>query len=216
MVKSTIGMLALLAGLGAAAPALASSNGLIEKLTPENVGAALDALGLPYSVEPDPRGYPMILVNPKPFPVQQFNIMFFACDTVSVECEDVTLWAWYDVGGRVSPDVINIWNDPFQGARRWSTGYLDQEDDPALIMNINATGGIGERALQILVNTYIEDIFAFEEALENGGKVAESQVDREDVSARALVDREVVRLTTLVKDFGGTSFGQTKRTDKKH
>jgi hypothetical protein len=188
---------------------------MIEKFTPENVGATLEGIGVAYSIETDPRGFPMLIVDARRLPVQQFNIMFFSCDKVSSECDDIALWAWYDMGP-VSEKAIFAWNDPFQG-RRWSTGYIDQDDDPALVMNINATGGIGERALQILVNTYVEDLFAFRDLLKDQ-KVSENDTGssrRAEARGASLVDGEVLGMIELVKDYGAESFAHTKEAEKK-
>jgi len=202
----------------AAGTAFAADGAMLDKLTPENVGATLEALNIPYSLETDPRGYPMLVVNPAKFPVRQFNVMFFSCDKVAAECDDITLWAWYDLGGPVSPKAVISWNDPFKD-RHWTTAYIDKDNDPALTMNINATGGIGERALQILVNTYVEDIFSFRDALK------ESQVSMNDapsgggvddaVRGFSLVDGDVLEMTELVKEFGGEGFAHVKEVDKK-
>lgn len=196
--------------------AFAGSGQMLEKITPDDVVATLDELGVGYAVDIDPRGFPMITVDPSLFPAEQVNIMFFACDDVSLACDDITLWSWYQSPGAGVQGAVNAWNDPFQGDRRWSTSYLDNENDPALVLNINATGGIGTDALRIMINTYIEDMFAFEDFLQ-GDKVADA--GEMDGSApaltAALMDPEMVRLTSLLKDFGGDGFAHAKQSVKK-
>lgn len=201
------------------------SDKVVEKLTPAIVSETLDALSIKYEIQTDPRGYPMIAVETAPFPVRQFNILFFSCDGVESECDDIALWAWYDIGGDVSEKAIFAWNDPFQG-RRWSTAYLDKDSDPALVMNINATGGLGERNLQILVNTFVEDMFAFHDLLKEQQVSSNNAAD--DVAnapsatngaavgyASSDVDGDILDMTALIKEFGGASFGRVKQTNKK-
>jgi hypothetical protein len=205
----------------AAASDDASSDGdgpIMDHFGPQDVATAFDALGLPYSIETDPRGYPMIVVDPRPFPVQQFNVLFFGCGSVDAKCEDISLWSWYDMKGAASQKAISAWNNPFK-ERRWSTAYLDDDGDPSLVLNINATGGIGERALQILVNTYLEDVFAFHDMI-TGAKSASNDAD-DDVPASASgfassgVDPDVLEMTDLVKEYGGDAFAHTKAVNKK-
>ncbi len=219
MARGLLKILALGAGLAAVAlrrrrrrPAVAR---LIEKISPEIVTAALDTIGLSYKIATDPRGFPMIMVDQRKLPVQQFNILFFGCDAQS-ECDDITLWSWYDLGHTVSDKAIFAWNNPFGKQRRWTTGYLDEQNDPALALNINATGGIGEEALQILINTYVEDIFDFKEAITSDKTSSNETPGAPAVRAAALLPEDVRKMTGLIKDYGAASFRMTKETETKH
>lgn len=198
-------------------PARPSANsGLIEKLNTDIVSSALDTIGLTYKVGTDPRGYPMIMVDNRRLPVAQFNILFFGCNARG-ECEDITLWSWYKLDRPVSDKAIFAWNNPFGKQRRWTTGYLDDQNDPALVLNINATGGIGEGALQILVNTYIEDLFDFKDAI-TSDKTSENETapgTAKGIKAAALLPSDVVYMTGLIKKHGLDSYRQTKQTDVK-
>ncbi|MFZ1988961.1 MAG: hypothetical protein WAW96_04240 [Alphaproteobacteria bacterium] len=209
---------------GSSATVSAPSSGpdtLLEKITPQDVTSALDALNIPYQVQTDPRGFPMVVVDPRKFPIQQFNILFFSCDKVEGQCDDIALWAWYDKAGQVNEKAIYAWNDPFQ-ARRWSTAYVDKDNDPSLVMNINATGGIGERALQILVNTYIEDLFAFKDLLKTATTAQTSENTSSSSSApsygwdtSAAVDGDIIAMTNLIKVYGGSTYEHVKEDEKK-
>ena len=215
-VLRTAALGAVLAVGGLAASAGAFASGMLHQIAPQDVTAALDEIGMGYSVELDPRGFPMVQVDVSVMPAQQFNILFFACDELSGACEDITLWSWYDASGLDVQGAINAWNDPFQGMRRWSTGYLDDENDPALILNVNATGGLGAQNLQLMLNTYVEDMFAFEEGLAGGAMADASDADEaQPVLTAALLNDEIAYMTRLVKDYGGSAFSQTKQTDKK-
>jgi len=211
---------------GSASPSVSApasgSDKLLEKITPQDVTGALDALSISYQVQTDPRGFPMIVVDPRKFPVQQFNILFFSCDKVEGQCDDIALWAWYDKAGQVNDKAIYAWNDPFQ-ARRWSTAYVDKDNDPSLVMNINATGGIGERALQILVNTYIEDLFAFKDLLKtattaqtsDNSSVSGQSVSYAPEATSAAVDGDIIAMTNLIKIYGGSTYEHVKEDEKK-
>jgi hypothetical protein len=221
MGRRLLKILALGAGLAAISlsPAAARHGDMIEKITPDIVTAALDTVGLTYKVETDPRGFPMVMVDQRRLPVAQFNILFFGCNAQS-ECEDITLWSWYDLGHSVSDKAIFAWNNPFGKSRRWTTGYLDEQNDPALVLNINATGGIGEEALQILLNTYIEDLFDFKEAITSdktsSNETPGDKTAAQAIQARALLPTDVRKLTGLIKTYGAAGFRMTKETDTKH
>lgn len=136
-----------------AAPASAQ---VIDRLTADNVGAALNAAGYRYVEATDNRGFPMLRVDGTAIGANNFNVMFYACNA-GMECEDITLWSWYSVNGPVDNDFLHVWNDVFRQARNWSRGYVDEDGDPVLIMNINAFGGLGADNLQVLVNTYVAE-----------------------------------------------------------
>src|SRR5262249_24069465 len=212
--RSIVRVAALAIGLAVslAGAASAGSRDMLDKLQPQNLTAVLDALGLTYKVTTDPRGYPMVMVDPRRMPVAQFNILFFGCNARS-ECDDVSLWSWYDIKQPVSDKAIFAWNNPFGKSRRWSTGYLDVQNDPALVLNINATRGIGAEAVQILVNTYVQDIFDFRDATTGRAKTSANDAPAApagkgfgSVRAADLLPTDVRKMTNLVKTYGATSY----------
>lgn len=220
-------IVAVAAGVAlASAPALAAGRApaqsapMLEKITPDVVTAALETVGLSYKIETDPRGFPMVMVDRQKLPVAQFNVLFFGCDAKGA-CEDIALWSWYDLGYRVSDKAIFAWNNPLGKARRWTTGYLDEQNDPALVLNINATGGIGQEAVQILFNTYIEDLFDFKDAI-SSARTSSNENDKstghgvvESVSAKDIVPSDIRTVTRLIKDHGSAGYKVTKQTDTK-
>jgi len=147
----------LVAALFGALPAQAQ---VIEKLTVENIGATLVDNDLRFVETTDNRGFPLIQIETEgTFTARNINIFFYGCDATG--CEDITLYSWYEAPRPVSSQTIYEWNDIFRQARNWSRAYVDEEGDPTLVMNINATGGIGPDALQILVNTYLLESLDF-------------------------------------------------------
>jgi len=129
---------------------------MIEKLTAENVGATLTNVGLRYIASTDNRGHPVLQVDGTPFGAVGFNVLFYSCDD-NGQCDDITLWSWYNADRLTMDQSMHIWNDVLRESRNWSRAYVDQDGDPVLAMNINATGGIGSHNLQIMVNTYITE-----------------------------------------------------------
>ena len=200
--------------------AVAASGRMVEKLTPDIFSEALDSLGLKYQTANDPRGYPMVIVDQRRLPVQQFNILFFGCNAKG-ECEDVALWSWYKPDHPVSDRAIFAWNNPLARGRRWTTGYVDDQNDPALVLNINATGGIGEEALKILVNTYVQDLFDFKKVVDASAKTAanegrEADTSDQPVTASALLPSDVHYMTALIKKYGAGGYARTKQSEVKH
>ena len=210
-----LGAGAALLGAVFAAPASANAGQMLEQISPDDIAVMLDEYGLAYSVEIDPRGYPMIQIDAGVLPAEQATVMFFACNEMTMGCEDITLWSWFEAPNKGAQTAINVWNDPFQGGRRWATGYLDEEGDPALTLNVNATGGIGETALRIMVNTFIEDMMAFSDIL-HGDQVADAaNSSATPTMTAAFMDQEMIRLTRLLKEHGGDGFAYSKQSNKK-
>lgn len=141
------GMLALVAVAAAAAtPAFAQQT--ITKLTVAEVGAAVQAAGHSYQASTAEDGTPILQIDTAGSKAQQLEVAFFECDAKGA-CEDIMIWSWYSVPG-LTVDKINSWNQN----GRWTRAYIDGDKDPRLEMDINATGGIGVEALNILVNTF--------------------------------------------------------------
>jgi hypothetical protein len=152
-----LGMLALVAVAAAATPAVAQQT--ITKLTVAEVGAAIEAAGHKYTTSTADDGAPIIEIDTAGSKAQQLEVAFFECDPKGA-CEDIMLWSWYSVPG-LTVDKINSWNQN----GRWTRAYMDSDKDPRLEMDINATGGIGIDALNILVNTFFGQDGEFSTAL---------------------------------------------------
>lgn len=152
-----LGMLALVAVAAAATPAFAQQ--ALTKLTVEEVGAAVEAAGHSYQASTAEDGTPVIQIDAPSSKAQQIEVAFFECDAKG-GCEDIMIWSWYSVPG-LTVDKINSWNQN----GRWTRAYIDGDKDPRLEMDINATGGIGTEALDILVNTFFRQDAEFATAL---------------------------------------------------
>lgn len=142
---------------------------MVTKLTPENVGATFETNGIRFVETSNNAGNPLLQVEviPQLSAASGINVFFYECGASG--CEDITLYAWFETGARVPAQQIDTWNDVFQVSRNWSRAYVDEDGDAVLTMNINATGGIGTDALQILVNTYLVEVRDFGAFIGLGG-----------------------------------------------
>jgi len=136
---------------------------MITKLTPENIGATFSANGIRWVESANSAGSPVLQVEviDQLQAAETINVFFYGCGASG--CEDITLYAWFDTPARLPAQQVDIWNDIFQMNRNWSHAYVDEDGDAVLVMNVNATGGIGLDALQILVNTYLVEVRDFGE-----------------------------------------------------
>lgn len=145
----------LLAVLFTALLAGSASAQTINKLTVGNVGAAINAAGFQYVETRDNRGFPLLQIDiGDSIDAVNVNVLFYGCNP-SDECEDVTLFGYFEPPRALPAEAYHVWNDNFRQARNWSRAYRDDEGDTILTMNINATGGLGLEALQILLNSYL-------------------------------------------------------------
>lgn len=139
-----------------AAPAKAQ---MVDRFDAESVGAVITALGLTYGETTDNRGFPLLQIQREQdqgnFAATTTNILFYGCEADG--CKDITLYSWYQPPSRVGADAVHEWNDIFRQTRNWSRAYIDEEGDPTLVMNINAEGGIGQRAFEILLFSYLQE-----------------------------------------------------------
>ena len=86
-----------------------------------------------------------------------------------------------------------------------------------------ATCNIGARALQILVNTYVEDLFAFKDLLKQATTRQTSENSSSSSSSApsyagdtsAAVDGDIIAMTNLIKVYGGSTYEHVKDDEKK-
>ncbi len=128
---------------------------MIDKLTVENVGAAINAAGFRYVETRDNRGYPLLQIEiGDEIDAVNVNVLFYGC-AANDQCEDITLFGYFEPPRPLPASAYHVWNDVFRQARNWTRAYADEEGDTILVMNINATGGLGSDALTILLSSYL-------------------------------------------------------------
>lgn len=138
-----------------AGPAFADDTVL--KLTTDSIGQALKAAGHPdFTVGKDDAGEPMLTVPGGGTGADTIRIYFFECNAKGL-CEDIMLQGTFSTEKTVYASVINAWN----ADNRWTRAYIDSVKAPILEMDINATGGIGKPAIDVLLNTYFSSLEDF-------------------------------------------------------
>jgi hypothetical protein len=95
---------------------------------------------------------PMIRADANGHP---YAIKFLDCDGPA-GCKDFLLQT-YLFGPRVDLDLANSWNRD----RRWTKVYYDADDDIALEMDVDLTGGISESSLDRTFAIWNEAVDAF-------------------------------------------------------
>lgn len=119
--------------LGAAAPALADEQGVLDGVTAAEVSQVLIDAGLPAVVRAGAAG-PEIWSR---LDQQPFNVFFFGCSAERTpRCREAQLYAGFPVEGVFPSIEINSWN----GAHRFGRAYIDDDGNAALEMDIDAVG----------------------------------------------------------------------------
>ncbi len=139
----------------------ASAQSMLQKLTPQLIGNALGAAGIAYTTGKDGVGDPMLTITGGTA-AKGMRAVFFSC--AADACEDVTLWAYVSPTGGARMDRINTWNRD----ARWTRAYIDKDGDAVLELDINATGGIGDTAVGVLVRTFIDQVAKFARHIDGG------------------------------------------------
>ena len=138
------------------AGATSSSGELMTKINTADVAAILDEAGVRYEITTDDVGDPLIVAEGTAALVgERMAVFFYECQPVG--CEDIRMYSYYSSRSGVGLDVINEFNKGL----RWGRAFLDDDNDPVLELDINATGGIGREALRVLVNTYLSSMNTF-------------------------------------------------------
>jgi hypothetical protein len=139
----------------AAAPAFADDTLL--KFTTDSVGKALKSAGHgDYTVGKDDSGDPMLTLPGGDSGADDVRVYFFECNAKGL-CEDIMMQGNYSTEKTVYASVINAWNSD----NRWTRAYINSVKSPVLEMDVNATGGIGKAALEVLLNTYFTAVSDF-------------------------------------------------------
>jgi hypothetical protein len=139
----------------AAGPAMADD--MVLKFTTDSIGKALKNTGHPdYTVDKDEAGDPRLTLSGGDSGADNIRIYFFECNPKGL-CEDIMLQGNYSTEKTVYASVINAWNSD----NRWTRAYINSVKAPALEMDINATGGIGKSAIEVLLNTYFSAVSDF-------------------------------------------------------
>ncbi|MEE8271672.1 MAG: YbjN domain-containing protein [Alphaproteobacteria bacterium] len=156
-----LGGLIVTAALGGCVTGGASPTGMIEQVSPDLIAGILDTYHVDHRVSVGDDGNPMIVVASGPeIPAAQMFVRFHDCDAARA-CESLTLWSWYADTGEADSDAINRWNREARSTR----AMVEGEHYPALQMDINAAGGIGQQALVRQIGFYLDSMETFAAAM---------------------------------------------------
>lgn len=202
--------LAVGTAIGAGQPAQAQ---MFDKMTVPLVQQALTNAGLTSQAFRDGAGDPALAITSLIPGAGDVAVIFYDCNELD-QCEDITMWGWLEGYQGVPAEAIHVWNDVFRGGRTWSRAYKDVDNDLALTLNINATGGIGVRALQILINTHLADLGRMQQFLGGGltGVSRDEMVNRlTDIVAASYEDDEMNRAeASMLKAMSAKGFDANK------
>lgn len=123
----------------------------LDAIDPLTVGRIIQSLGMPYQTQFDGLNRPRLTITDKNLRSEQFEIYFFDCKE-GTKCESITLWSWYKPTVPQSFFKTNAWNKK----NRFIKGYLSDEYQPVMELDINAAGGINRRNLEILIRAYVK------------------------------------------------------------
>jgi hypothetical protein len=119
--------------------ALPAQAQMVRAQDPSSVQRALQAEGYTAKVTTDKDGDPLI---ESAYSGSQFEVYFYNC-TNHKECATVQFHAGYDLSNGSSLQTINAWNK----GKRFGRGYLDDENDPHVEMDVDLDDGGMSQAL---------------------------------------------------------------------
>lgn len=144
--------------LSNAAPTQCGSTGgtVYTKVTPSEVGRILDDLGITYESKTDSAGDPLMI-----FKLADYNTLMFFYGCSNDNCKSLQLFSGFGMSRSPSLSLINEWNRRY----RFSSAYLDSDDDPVLAYDLDIDGGIRAevikdfiRRFEVSLETFVEHI----------------------------------------------------------
>ena len=135
------GLMLAAAAASWALPAHAQSHNMVRAQNPDSVVSALQSGGYSAKLGTDEVGDPMITSG---VGGTTFQIFFYNC-TDNRECATVQFHSGYDTNGSVSVESMNEWNR----SKRFGRGYIDDENDAVLEMDVDLDDGGVSRLLFI-------------------------------------------------------------------
>lgn len=145
--------LALAAG-GAAAAAPTSS--AISAGNPEQIATTLGAAGYQVVLDKDGAGDPRLKVTRD---AVRFVVNFYGC-TDHADCTSIMFYFGRATHGEISVGRVNGWNK----GQRWARGYIDNDADPCLEMDVEMTGGVPAAQFTKLLGHWWDALTSFREA----------------------------------------------------
>jgi putative sensory transduction regulator len=114
-------------------PATAADE-LIFADNPSALVALIQDLGFQAKLDKDGVGDPLIRSSAGGV---DFSIQFYGC-TKNKRCDSLHFVVGYDLDDGATLEAIEAWNE----GQRYASGYLDDENDPFLQLDLNMVGGL--------------------------------------------------------------------------
>lgn len=123
-------------------------------VTAEDVVKALQDKGYRAELTTDSTGDPMIQSAAEGV---NFHVYFYGCDGDPARCGALQLGAAFDLEQGLALDRINLWNRE----HRFGRGYLDDDNDPWVEMDIDVELGFTTEALANNLDTWMSVLRSF-------------------------------------------------------
>jgi hypothetical protein len=125
-------------------------------VTGAEVVAALQDKGYRAELTTDSTGDPMIQSAAEGV---NFRVFFYECEGDPARCSAIQLVAAFDLEEGLALDRINLWNRE----HRFGRGYLDDENDPFVEMDLDVEYGFTTEALANNLDTWVTVLPGFKE-----------------------------------------------------
>lgn len=118
---------------------------VLTRVTPKMVEAVLQGMGVSYQRSVDSQGDPMFS-----FKLSTYDVAMYSYDCNADGCASLRLFAGFRMDEPPTVEHINAWNR----TKRFSTAYLDSEDDPCLDEDLIVNGGVTAGAIEQFILNY--------------------------------------------------------------
>ena len=118
---------------------------VLTRVTPELVEDVLQRMGVDYESSLDNEGDPKYTFKLATYPVTMYS---YGCEAEG--CTSLRLYVGFRMSEPPSVEHINEWNR----TKRFSTAYLDSEDDPCLDEDLIVQGGVTPGAIEQFIVYY--------------------------------------------------------------
>lgn len=224
LARSTLAGALVAAGLWGASPVQAEETAqptelpVVSRFSTQLVGQALSRYGLEFEQQRDRSNDPLLIIRPGPLVHDQgMAVIFYGCDDADT-CETASLYTFFRTDRSLDSQVFHVWNDIFR-VRTWTKAFQDSDGDTALVMNLNAVGGIGVPALDFMIGVFLTEVKAFKDALQGGPDGSAggnlSTASRSEPEDWASVFNETFGAMTALQDPNGEALKPVLKTAPK-
>ena len=157
MIGAALVAAALTGSAAAARPAATvSASATASAGSPEGLATTLGAAGYQVVLDKDGSGDPRLKVTRD---AVHFVVSFFGC-TEHADCTSIMFYYGRSTNGEVSVGRVNGWNK----GQRWGRGYIDNDADPCLELDVDMTGGMPTAQFTKVLDHWWVALTSFREA----------------------------------------------------